>query len=224
MRLPACALMTQIVGDPAVGKNLATGRCKGYLILLEGFAWGRREMQQWFILAALVATSASITDPQSNAMATGQPVSQSAVWSEVDSAVQSLRREVVQRSRNTNIVTAAVQQLDRALAAICTSQRDTSEATAAAPSGPVTGSNHRPDQSERALRERLTEQTHRPAGPGTSPRPHGGPAQRGVEDPCVEALSAAAAVRAAVDRGDASGEQALTRLEAILGSLRQARP
>jgi len=183
------------------------------------------EMQRWFVLASLVAMSASVADLQSNGMATGQPIRHTAAWSEVNSAVQSLRREVVQRSQNTNIATVAVQQLDRALAIICTSQRDASEATAAAPSGPVTGSNHRPDQSERALRERLTEQTHRPAGPiGTSPGPHGAPADRRVEDPCVEVLSAAAAVRAAVDRGDASGEQALMRLEATLGSLRQARP
>ncbi|MDA9475258.1 hypothetical protein XI03_12285 [Bradyrhizobium sp. CCBAU 65884] len=154
-----------------------------------------------------------------------QPSSLTAVWSEVDSAVQSLRREVVQQSRNTDVITVAVQQLDRALATICTSQRNASEATAVAPSGPVTGSNHRPDQSERVLRERLTAQTHRPAGPiGTSQGSRDTPAQRGAKDACVEALSAAAAVRAAVDRGDASGEQALTRLEAILGSLRQDRP
>jgi hypothetical protein len=156
---------------------------------------------------------------------TGEPQSNTAAWRETDGAVQLLRRELTQSFRNTEVVAKILGQLDRALSVICTSQRASGEATVAAPSGPVTPPDTRPDPSERALRERLTMQTHRSAGPiGTSPAPGGNAAGQELRDRCAEVFSAAAVVRTVTEHGSGSGEQALQRLEIALGSLRAAQP
>lgn len=168
----------------------------------------------------------------------GQTVSlHAASWSEADSAVRSLRQEAVRSPSDARAMSAALGQLERALSTICGLQIAAGQATVAPPTGPVAPAapgGGRPDPggqalNERlALQERLTMQTHRPAGPPAGPvgaaPPGSSPSGAPQDGACAEALSAAASLREAVDRGGAQGEPALRRLETALGTLRAARP
>ena len=178
---------------------------------------------KWHLISATLAAAATISVAGSRGedMATERRIDHAAAWCEADTAVSLLRREFLQSPRDTNVASAAFRQLDGALSAICASQRSSQEAQAAPPLGPVSPTDSRPDPSERALRERLTMQTHRPAGPTrTSPVPPDAPA----DEPCREALAAMAAVQALTNQEGVPWEQALLRLETALVGLRKTRP
>jgi hypothetical protein len=151
-----------------------------------------------------------------------QPMSTAAL-TDADNAFQMLQEKLAQSPRDRNAITSALEQLSRALSDICVPQRSSSEASAPPPSDAVTGPERRPDPSERDLRERLTMQTHRPAGPvGTPSRTPEIPTGQQVQNACAEALSAAAEVRDLMSSHSVPTEVNLKRLEIALNNVRAA--
>ena len=141
-----------------------------------------------------------------------------ASWNQADGAVKILRSELLRSSKDKSAVAAALRQLDIAVSDIC-SLGTTKSGTASAPAGPVQPPDFQPNTRDRAeelaRRERLTMETHRPAGPpGTGPAPSD-QRQELERTPCEQALSALSTLRTQIEISD----QSVSQLEAALARL-----
>ena len=156
----------------------------------------------------------------------GQTVSQTTAWADVDNALDVLRRHVEEPSWDVVAVGDALDRVDSALAAICRpAEVGASTANAEPARGPVVMRGDKPAPDERAARERLTMQTHRPAGPiGTGRAPPAGPSGQATERACADAVSAAADARRAADSSGRLDRGSVDLLDAAFARLRAARP
>src|SRR5262245_11496219 len=175
--------------------------------------WGRQRLIMKLRAAVLTLMGLSV----GTAMAQ-ESTKLAAAWNQADSAVKVLRSELLRSSKDKSAVAAALRQLDIAVSDIC-SVNTTKSGVSSAPAGPVRPPDIQPSTRDRAeelaRRERLTMETHRPAGPpGTGPAPSD--QRQGLErTPCDQVLSALSTLRTQIEISDQSVsqlEQALARL------------
>jgi hypothetical protein len=150
----------------------------------------------------------------------------SALAPQLEQAVLSLERELDRSPPDPAKLTAAIEQLYTELSTICPVEKKTTGAIMGSPSGPVIPKEAQPDAVERALRKRLTQQTHRPAGPpGSATRkPSTAFAEPSLQKKCMSALELLTLTRSAAGKISKYDEEKLLRLRSAIRQLRKKGP